>query len=102
MTLHNGSTRMAHHLDRFSTHADFEDVTAEAARLDVLPSTVRMYRDWYGEAPVTVTGQGGLSAMPAYEYEIRRQVHGHALRALRQLGLPFGNSRNHYRRETCG
>lgn len=76
MTLHAGSCAMAHHLDRFSCQAEFEDIAGEAARLDVCPDTVRLYLDWYGDQPVTVIGKVGMMSMPAYEAEIRWQVLG--------------------------
>ena len=60
MSLHNGSSRMAHNLDRFSFDTTFEDIAGEAARLDVGTDTVRMYLDWYGDQPVTVVGKAGM------------------------------------------
>ena len=76
MALHSGSSQMAHNLDRFSFSSDFELVAGDAARLGVTPRTVRMYRDWYGEQPVTVVTKAGMQALPAYEAELRRQVLG--------------------------
>jgi len=91
--MHNGSRAMAHNTDRFAFGSDFEDVRGEAARLNVQPSTLQMYRDWYGESSVlTCCVKGQLKTMPAYEFEIRRQVHGDKLRKVVQLemALDFG------------
>ena len=49
MSLHSGSSALAHNLDRFDFRADFELMAAEAARLKVEPGTVRLYREWYGD-----------------------------------------------------
>ena len=72
MSLHSGSSAMAHNLDRFDFHADFELVAAEATRLSVTPDTVRFYRDRYGDELVIVAVKGLASHMPAYEFQIRR------------------------------
>jgi len=83
---------MAHNLDRFS-FTDFESTHGEAARLKVQSDTLTMYRDWYGESDVlTCCAKGRLKTMPAYEFEIRRQVHGEKLRKVVQLemALHFG------------
>ena len=89
MALHNGSSQMAHNLDRFSFDSKYEQVAADAARLNVSTQTVRMYLDWYGEQPVTVIGKCGMQSMPAYEAEIRWQQLGEKVRVLRQLELTF-------------
>jgi hypothetical protein len=81
MSLHTGSSIMAHNLDRFSYQAEFEDIAGEAARLDVSADTVRMYLDWYGSQLVTVKGRTGVNSMPAYEAEIRWQVLGERIKA---------------------
>jgi hypothetical protein len=102
MSLHNGSSRMAHNLDRFSFDTAFEDIAGEAARLDVGADTVRMYLDWYGDQPVTVVGKAGMTSMPAFEAEIRAQVHGERIRRYRQLELAIPVSQNHYAYEVRG
>ena len=89
MSMHNGSSNMAHNLDRFSFDSDFEDVAIAAARLKVTIHTVRMYMDWYGEEPVTVISKCGMQSMPAYEAEIRWQQLGEKVRIICQLELPF-------------
>ena len=82
MSLHTGSSAMAHNLDRFDIRADFELVAAEAARLKVEPETVRLYREWYGDELVIVKGRGLVSRMPAYEAEIRWQVLGEKVKLI--------------------
>ena len=89
MSLHNGSSQMAHNLDRFSFDSDFEDVAIAAAHLQVTTQVVRKYLDWYGEEPVTVVRKTGMASMPAYEAEIRWQVLGEKVRIIRQMELPF-------------
>lgn len=76
MSLHTGSSALAHNLDRFDIRADFELVAAESARLNVGPETIRLYREWYGDEPVTVTIKELVSQMQAYEAEIRWQILG--------------------------
>ncbi len=102
MSLHNGSSQMAHNLDRFAFNSDFEDITAEAARLKVTVSTLRMYREWYGDQPVTVITKAGMTSMPAYEAEIRWQVLGEKVTRFHQLELPFPVTANHYVYERRG
>jgi hypothetical protein len=92
---------MAHNLDRFSFDNKFEQIAADAARLQVMPDTVRMYLDWYGEEPVTVVSKCGMKSMPAYEAEIRWQQLGEKVRIIQQLALPFPAS-NHYTYERRG
>ncbi len=89
MAMHNGSSSMAHNLDRFSFDSKFEQIAADAARLNVSTRTVRIYLDWYGEQQVTVISQCGMQSMPAYEAEIRWQQLGEKVRVLRQMGLTF-------------
>ncbi len=101
MSFHNGSRRLAHHLDRFSPGVDFEDAAGEAARLKVTTRTLRMYHDWYGSQVVTVVAKDGMKAMPAYEVEIRREIHGERLTRCEQLELPFPPT-NHYSYEHRG
>jgi hypothetical protein len=74
MSLHGGSSTLAHNLDRIDIRADFELVAAEAARLNVDPGTIRRYRDLYGDELVVVRAKGLASRMPAYEAEIRFQL----------------------------
>ncbi len=76
MSLHGGSSALAHNLDRFDFRADFELVAAEAARLQVEPGTVRFYRDRYGDETVTIILRGLISRMPVYEFQIRRWILG--------------------------
>jgi hypothetical protein len=80
---------MAHNLDRFSFDNKFEQVAADAARLNVSAHTIRMYLDWYGEQPVTVISKCGMQSMPAFEAEIRWQQLGEKVRVLRQMELSF-------------
>ena len=82
MSLHTGSSTLAHNLDRFDFRSDFELVAAEAARLDVVPETVRFYRDRYGDESVTVTIRGLASRMPVYEFHIRRWMLGERIRLI--------------------
>jgi hypothetical protein len=82
MSLHTGSSTLAHHLDRFALRVDFEDIAGEAARLGVSADTLRCYLDWYGEEPVTVTARNRLTTMPAYEAELRWQVLGEKIRRI--------------------
>jgi hypothetical protein len=89
MSLHNGSSQMAHNLDRFSCNSKFEQIAADALRLNVPARTVRMYLSWYGEQPVTVVSKCGMQSMPAFEAEIRWQQLGEKVRILRQLELSF-------------
>jgi len=84
MSLHSGSSTLAHNLDRFDIRADFELVAAEALRLKVEPETIRRYRDLYGDEPVVVRVKGLVSQMPAYEAEIRFQLLGEQIAWLRQ------------------
>jgi hypothetical protein len=102
MSFHNGSSHMAHNLDRFGINSDFEDVAGEAVRLNVSPHTVRMYVDWYGAEPVTVTTRAGLTSMPAYELYLRRDELGERVRRWQQLELAFPAPRNHYAYELRG
>jgi hypothetical protein len=85
MSLHAGSSALAHNLDRFDCRADFELVSAEAARLNVAPETIRFYRDRYGDKLVTVTAKGAPSQMPIYEVQIRRWILGERIRAIQQV-----------------
>ena len=101
MTWHNGSSRMAHNLDRFS-HSDFEAVAVAAARFNLDTDTVHMYLDWYGDQPVTVVGKAGMKSMPAFEAEIRAQIHGERIRRYRQLALAIPVPQNHYTYEVRG
>jgi|GEM_PF-5222575 len=101
MSFHNGSSQMAHNLDRFAFTSDFENITGEAARLNVSPRTVRMYLDWYGDQLVTVSTKAGMNSMPAYEAEIRWQVLGEKVRRYQQLELAFPVP-NHYAYERRG
>ena len=100
MHLHNGSRQWAHNLDRFGFAPTFEDLAVESARLNVETATVRLYIDWYGEEPVTVLSRGGAASMPAYEAEIRAQVHGERLVRVEQAALPF--TADHYSRDLRG
>jgi hypothetical protein len=102
MSLHNGSSRMAHNLDRFAFNSDFEDIAGEAARLNVSAQTIRMYWDWYGAEEVAVMTRAGMKSMPAYEYEIRWQIHGEKVERYRQLELAFPAPTNHYAYERRG
>lgn len=95
MSLHNGSSQMAHNLDRFAINSAFEDVTGEAARLQVSTQTVRMYLDWYGDQPVTIVDKAGMISMPAYEARLRQDIFGEPLKHMKQLALDFPTS-NHY------
>ena len=79
MSLHTGSSIMAHQLNRFSARADFEDITGEAARLAVEPHTVRLYQRWYGDQPVLIRQRGTYYWIPAYEVSLRRDVFGEKL-----------------------
>jgi hypothetical protein len=85
MSLHSGSSALAHNLDRFDIRADFELVAAEAARLQVEPGTVQLYRDWYGHTPMSVNVKGLALRMPAYEARIRSQILGEPIRFLDQV-----------------
>jgi len=85
MSLHSGSSRLAHNLDRFDIRADFELVAAEAARLAVKPETIRRYRDLYGDELVVVRVKGLASQMPAYEAEVRFQLLGEQVAWPRQV-----------------
>jgi hypothetical protein len=76
MSLHSGSSALAHNLDRFDARCDFELVATESARLNVEPETIRRYRDLYGNEPVIVRVKGLVSQMPAYEAEVRFQLLG--------------------------
>lgn len=76
MSLHSGSSALAHNLDCFDFCADFELVAADAARLMVEPGTVRLYRDWYGNALIAVAIKGTILRMPTYEARIRSQILG--------------------------
>jgi hypothetical protein len=82
MSLHAGSSALAHNLDRFSFQAEFEDIAGEAARLNVPIDTLRTYLDWYGDGPTAVSVKGRVTQMPAYEAEIRWQVLGERVRRL--------------------
>jgi hypothetical protein len=85
MSLHTGSSALAHNLDRFDIRADFELVAADAARLKVEPEVIRSYRDWYGDEPVIVKVKGLVSRMPAYEAEVRWQMLGERIRFVEQV-----------------
>ena len=85
MSVHSGSSAMAHNLDRFDFHSDFEMIAAEAARLKVEPGTGRFYRDRYGDEPVVITVKGLASQLPAYEFHIRRWVLGERIRFDQQV-----------------
>lgn len=61
-----------------------------------------MYLDWYGDATVTVVSKAGMRAMPAYEYEIRWQIHGERFKRYQQLELAFPVPQNHYAYERRG
>jgi hypothetical protein len=100
MAMHNGSSSMAHNLDRFSFDSKHEQIAADAARLNVSARTVRMYLDWYGEQPVTVISKRGTQSMPAFEAQIRWQQLGEKVRVLRQMELSFpaGNQYAYERR----
>ena len=84
MSLHNGSSVLAHNLDRFDFCSDFELVAAEAARLNVAPETIRFYRDRYGDGPASVTIRGLVSRMPVYEFQIRRWILGERIHLVQQ------------------
>jgi hypothetical protein len=85
MSLHAGSSALAHNLDRFDLRSDFELVSAEAAKLDVEPETVRFYRDRYGDELVVVTIKGLTSRMPAFEFQIRRWILGEWICLIQQV-----------------
>ena len=85
MSLHTGSSTLAHNLDRFDFRSDFELVATEAARLDVAPGTIRFYRDRYGDKPITVTAKGLASQMPIYEFQIRRWILGERIHLVQQV-----------------
>jgi hypothetical protein len=85
MTLHSGSSVLAHNLDRFNFCSDFELVAAEAARLNVAPGTVRFYRDRYGDETVSVIIKGTASRMPVYEFQIRRWILGERIQLVSQV-----------------
>jgi hypothetical protein len=85
MSLHSGSSALAHNLDRFDFRSDFELVAAEAARLQVGPGTVRLYRDWYGNALMNVAIKRSVYRMPAYEARIRSQILGEPIRFIDQV-----------------
>lgn len=85
MSLHTGSSMLAHNLDRFDFRADFELAAAEAARLNVAPETVRFYRDRYGDIPMVVTVKKQIYRLPAYEYHIRRWILGESIRLVSQV-----------------
>lgn len=80
MSLCNGSSALAHNLDRFNIHSDFELVAAEAARLKVEPEVVRRYRDVYGDEPTIVKIKGLMLRVPAYEAQLRRWMLGEQIR----------------------
>jgi hypothetical protein len=80
MSLHSGSSALAHNLDRFDFRADFELVAASAARLNVETQIVRMYCDWYGKQSILVTIYGQEVRIPAFEAHIRWQILGHPIR----------------------
>ena len=85
MSMHSGSSTLAHNLDRFDIRTDFELVAAEALRLKVDPETIRRYRDLYGDELVVVSVKGLVSRMPAYEAEIRFQLLGERMTWIRQM-----------------
>ena len=85
MSLHTGSSALAHSLDRFDSRADFELVAAEAARLNVAPETVRFYCDRYGDEPSIVITKGLASRVPAYEFQIRRWILGEQIHLVSQV-----------------
>jgi hypothetical protein len=85
MSLHSGSSALAHNLDRFDIHADFELAAAEAARLHVEPETVRLYRSWYGDELVIVKSKGLVSRMPVYEAQIRLWMLGERICLIQQV-----------------
>jgi hypothetical protein len=85
MSLHTGSSTLAHNLDRFDLHADFELAAAEAARLNVTPETIRFYRDRYGDIPTVVRVKKQNSRVPAYEYHIRLWILGEPIRLVTQV-----------------
>jgi len=85
MSLHTGSSMLAHNLDRFDFRADFELAAAEAARLNVAPETIRFYRDRYGDEPAIVITKGLASRMPAYEFQIRRWILGERIELVSQV-----------------
>lgn len=102
MSLHGGSSTLAHNLDRFRLGSDFELGMGEAIRLNVLTETLALYREWYGDAKVSVIdGEGILRTLPAYEVAIREQVHGECFIPVRQLMLDLPQP-NHYERERVG
>ena len=88
MSLHTGSSAMAHNLDRSSFRADFEDVAGEAARLNVPIDTLRCYLDWYGKEQVTVIIRRGKATMPAFEAEVRWQFLGERIRIIQRTDIP--------------
>lgn len=85
MSLHTGSSALAHNLDRFDFRSDFELVAAEAARLNVAPETIRFYRDRYGDESVVVAVKGLISRMPAFEFQIRRWMLGESISFIQQV-----------------
>lgn len=85
MSLHTGSSRMAHNLDRFDIRSDQELVAAEAARLNVAPETIRFYRERYSDEPVIITIKGLASQMPTYEFQIRRWILGERICLVQQV-----------------
>ena len=85
MSLHTGSSMLAHNLDRFDFRSDFELAAAEAARLNVEPETVRFYHDRYGDIPTVVTVKKQRSRVPAYEYHIRRWILGESIQLVCQV-----------------
>ncbi len=102
MSLHGGSSAMAHNLDRFRLGSDFELGMSEAIRLRVLSDTLALYREWYGDEKVPVIdGEGCLRSLPAYEVAIREQVHGENFIPVRQLGLELPQP-SHYEWERRG
>ena len=89
MSLHSGSRKLAHNLDRFSL-SNFEEVAGEAARLGVSMGAVRRYMDWYGDGSLTVqqvrsNGHGPrrqivtTTQLPAYEVRLRQDLLGERL-----------------------
>jgi hypothetical protein len=89
MSLHTGSRKLAHNLDRFSFY-DFETVAGEAARLGVSAEVVEMYMDWYGDSALTVRRVRMVRftprryavktiSLPAYEAHLRQEMLGECL-----------------------
>jgi len=82
MSLHSGSRKLAHNLDRFSL-SNFEEIAGEAARLGVSVSAVRRYMDWYGDVLLTVQRVRRRAVttaqLPAYEVRLRQDVLGERL-----------------------